>query len=171
MQKYEVGKPFPHQEYLSKGEITSAMLNEAFFDVVCVIRNSTREERQQWKKGSLTVAVFEQLDVPFFIFDFGDWSFDVNINILKIKYEEDVNSWLNSEANTITLFLVDADTGILEAIRYISIPRNFAEKTRDILENQTERTKEEININITQTLATVPTKLMLKAAELKYNVK
>ncbi len=169
MIKYEVGARFPHDKYLGKGEITIAMLNTSFFDVLCVLNGIAPNERKDWRKGKLTICLYEQSNIPFICCAFENWSFDVNINIGKAT-DEQVEEWLNSEANIINLFLIDAKTGNLEAMRTISIPKSMAERIRDICEVQSERSVEETDSLIQATLAGISTQFMITNAEMKFNL-
>lgn len=170
MIKYETGTRFPHEKYLNRGEITVAMLHENFFDVVCVLSNISDSERKDWRKGNLSVYLYGQDNIPFIAFAFDTWSFDVNINIGKIN-GHNINTWLNSRANTINLFLVEATTGNLEAMRLISIPAKMAETIRDICEKQTEMDTDRVELLIQSTLSNLPTQYMMKNALMKYKIK
>ena len=59
-----------------------------------------------------------------------------SINIFNIKDDEARTAWLNSESNIVNMFLIDARSNILLAARMISVQHSFAEKLRDILEEQ-----------------------------------
>lgn len=167
MEMYKVGSKFPHNQYLHRGEITASMLNTSFFDVVCVLSSLTRQEKREWKKSKLSIALYEQLNVPFLVFDFGTWNFDVSINIHKVKSQKNIENWLNSEGNTITLFLVSAETGNLEAMRYISIHSKIANKIREICKNQKAFPLEKIDINTQQIMLVKSTNEMLRESKLK----
>ena len=169
MIKYEVGKRFPHEKYLGTGEVTVAVLNTAFFDVVCVLGGITSDERKDWRKGKLAIYLYEQSNIPFICFAFENWNFDVSINIGKIS-EDQVDEWLNSESNLINLFLVDATTGNIEAMRMISIPQKLAERIRDICEKQTENSNSETERILNATLAGISTQFMIKNAEIKFQL-
>lgn len=169
MIKYEVGKRFPHEKYLGIGEITVAVLNTAFFDVLCVLGGITSDEKKDWRKGNLGIYLYEQSNIPFICFAFENWNFDVSINIGKIS-EDQVDDWLNSESNLINLFLVDATTGNIEALRMISIPQKLAERIRDICEKQTENSNSETERILNATLAGISTQFMIKNAEIKYQL-
>ncbi len=169
MIKYEVGKPFPHKNYLGKGEVTIAILNTAFFDVVCVLSGISPNERKDWRKGKLTVCLYEQASIPFICFVFENWNFDVNINIGKVQPDK-IDEWLNSEGNIINLFLVDAITGKLEAMRMISIPQSMAERIRDICEQQSDCDLSEIDKTIQATLSGISTQFMIQHAEIKFKL-
>jgi alpha-acetolactate decarboxylase len=169
MIKYEIGKRFPHEKYLGKGEVTIAILNTAFFDALCVLDGISANERKDWRKGKLGIYLYEQSDIPFVCFAFENWNFDISINIGKAT-DEQVEEWLNSEANLINLFLVDATTGTLEAMRMISIPRTMAERIRDICEDQSSRTFDQTDSLIHATIASISTEFMINNAEMRYKL-
>jgi len=169
MIKYEIGKQFSHPQYLGKGEITVAMLNTAFFDVVCVLNGIKPNERKDWRKGKLTVCLYEQANIPFICFVFESWNFDVNINISKVQPDK-IDDWLNSEGNIINLFLIDAITGKLEAMRMISIPQSMAERIRDICEQQSVNNLSQIDKTIQATLSGISTQFMIQHAEIKFKL-
>lgn len=170
MIKYEVGTRFPHEKYLNRGEVTVAMLHENFFDVVCVLSNISPAEKKDWRKGNLSVYLYEQNNIPFIVFAFNSWNFDVNINIGKIN-GNNIDTWLNSETNTINLFLVEDTTGNLEAMRLISIPGKMAERIRDICERQTEMDMVRVDLLIQSALTDLPTEYMIKNTIMKYKIK
>lgn len=169
MIKYEVGKQFPHEKYLNRGELTVSILNETFFDVLVCLHGITSDETKAFRKGKLTAGIFEYKSIPFIIFDLGDgFSFDVSIDITKIS-EEQQNMWLNSNSNTINMFLVDASNGELKAIRMISV--NFADEIRDILEEQTGLPINEVQSRISMSLQLIDTNIMLNNLKKKMEFK
>lgn len=140
MQKFEVGQPFPWEQYHKIGDATVPVFNKYSFDVVISFIDPTPEEIKIFHQGKMELGLFCFKDTPFLYLDFGHFSFDFALNINKIDQVE-VESWLNSKANAVFLYLVDGSTGILKAQRMISI--NFLEEIRDILENQTGQTAKE----------------------------
>lgn len=164
MIKYEVNKPFPGINSMPGFDHTRADLSVGFFDIICFASHIRAEEIQAWKKGMLGYGLYVNSDIPFFIIDFDGWTIDVNINILKIKNDEQIDFWLNGEGNIINLFLVDTDTNILKAMRMISIQMNIAESVRDILEkqSQTYETVDEVENRIDAINHAIKTKEMIK---------
>lgn len=138
MTKYEVNKPFPYPHPRPGMEITLSELNEAFFDVKAYLSDPTPDEIRDWRKGKLRYGLYFQDDIPFFILAFENWDLDININILKVKKGEDIDKWLNAEGNIINLYLIDARTNILKAMRTISVSLNCSEGIRDVLEMQSQ---------------------------------
>ncbi len=169
MIKYEVGKRFPHPEYLNRGEITTAIINSAFFDVVCVIGGISPNEKKDWSKGKLSVLLYEKEQIPFVVFAFDTWNFDVSININKVQQNK-IDDWLNASGNIINLYLVEASSGVLVAMRMISIPASMAEKIRDMCETQSELSAQHIDLKIKSILELVTTQEMVTGSTLKYKL-
>ena len=141
MIKYEIGERFPHEKYLNRGEIMAALPVGQFFDALCCISKPTSKEIATFKQGKLTVSLFERYNVPFIIFDFGGgFSFDVSLDATKVVKE--APDWMTEPANAVNMFLVDANAGILKAMRTIGLPKMFCEKLRDIITKQLTRESE-----------------------------
>lgn len=169
MIKYEVGKQFPTSNQAKGMEVCRSETNSNFFDILYYIKEPTGSDIQIWKKGKLRYGVYVTADIPFFIVDFpaSNWNFDVNTNIFKVK-EDQRDTWLNSEANMISLFLIDADTNTLEAIRIISIEKNIAELYRDALEEQenTYNNAEEVDNKMRSILELITTEKMMQRCKI-----
>ncbi len=146
------------------------MLNESFFDLVCVLNSITTSELNDWKEGKLTLYLYEKRDVPYIIFQFGNWSLDVNINILKARNDK-IAKWLASDSNLINLFLIDEATGILKAMRTISVSLDFAYEIRNICKMQLSYSAQNINKVIMQTIQEIPTDVMMRHNIQKYIVR
>lgn len=140
---YEVGKPLPYPNLQPPGhETVKAVLNSAFFDVVCWIGTNEREQSiETWRNAPLVVGVFAGLPneppTPFFMVDFpaDRWEFEVSLNVHSIPGEV-AESWLNSPANVVTLMLVDAHTNIVLALRTLGLQPQVASALRDAMERQ-----------------------------------
>lgn len=138
---FEVGKRFPWDKYIGLGDKTIPVFNDAFFDVVLSFTEPTNEEIRAFRKGNLEIGLYPYKNVPLIYLDFGGFSVDFSLNINKVLVGEDIDNWLNGQANVIHLFLIDGETGILMVQRLISI--NFSEDIRGLLEEQTGQTIEE----------------------------
>jgi hypothetical protein len=175
--KFEIGKKFPLTEYLVLDSYINALLNDSFFDIVCITNDLTTDEKRMWNKGEISVFLFEKDHIPYICVNFDNkWSVDVNINILtedEKKGEQFTEKWLNSQDNMINLYLVESTTGILEGMRTIAIPFDMGEKIRDICELQTEHynNSEEVHEKIIMTNALIPTREMIKNSSMKYKLK
>ena len=171
MYKYEVGTKFPHEKYLGHGEITVAILNENLFDVLVCLHSVSGDEIKAFRKGRLEVSLYVNSDIPFVVFDLGNgFSFDVNINILLLT-DEQQDAWLNAQANAVNLFLVDAVTSNLLAMRMIGIDMRIINKIRDTCEAQTEMDTEQVEAKMSSILSIVSTKDMIRNRILKQEFK
>lgn len=171
MIKYEVGARFPHEKYLGRGEVIIAILNENLFDVLVCLYNVSVEEIKAFRKGRLEFSLYENSNIPFVIFDLGNgFSFDVSIDVSKLT-EDQQDAWLNARANAVNLFLVDAGTGNLIAMRMIGIDMKIIDKIRDICEEQTEMEPGEVERKISNIISVIPTETMIHHRILKQEFK
>lgn len=168
MLKYEVNAQFPVPHPSLGMEVTLAEITTALIDVKCYLHTPVEEEIMDWKNGVLQYAIFEKDCCPFFIIAFKDWNLDCSINILKIKSETDQKAWLNGEGNLVNLYLIDAATNILKAMRTISVQAEAAEKLRDICKAQIDRFKnaEDCDEKIIEIQNIRPTHQMIKMSNM-----
>ena len=87
------------------------------------------------RSGFLTAPIpIEQRDIPFVVLDFGE-GFSIDISFDTSQFDDETRRvWMQSETNIIALFLVEASTGILEAMRVIAV--GFASEFREICARQ-----------------------------------
>lgn len=169
MIEYKVGERFPLKNYVDRGEITVAVVNDVLFDIVVSLGGITAEEKKAFRKGAVTLSLFRYKDVPFIVVDFGNgFSFDVSIDVTKLT-EEQQERWLNEPGNIVTLFLINAHTGVLEAMRTLGI--NFAEELKDICEVQSAHTPAYVQGVIEQALDLLETSTMAYNAVKKISFK
>lgn len=169
MIQYRVGEKFPLKNYVDRGEITVAVVNDVLFDIVVSLGGITAEEKKAFRKGPVTLSLFRYKDVPFIVVDFGKgFSFNVSINVTKLT-EEQQAQWFNEPGNIVNLFLINAHTGVLEAMRTFGI--NFAEELKDICEVQSEHTPAYVQNIIEQALDLLETSMMAYNAVKKISFK
>lgn len=169
MIQYVVGQRFPHEKYLNRGNLTVAIVNDAFFDILVIFENITPQERKVFRTGKLTMSLFRYKDVPFVVTDFGDgFNFDISIDITKLD-EEQQEKWLNERSNIVNLYLVDAYTGTLEAMRVLGV--NFSEELKDICEVQSGHSPEYVKNAIGQALELIDIPTMIANAVKKITFK
>lgn len=82
MNSYQVNSQFPFPHPSPGAEVTLSEITTSLFDVKCYLQNPISDEIEDWKRGTLRYALFEQDACPFFILDFKDWNLDCSINIL-----------------------------------------------------------------------------------------
>lgn len=163
MFRYEVGKPFPFN--FARGiEECRASVNGAFFDVLYYIKDPKPTDIETWRKDKIVYGVYVEAGIPFFLIDFtpANWNFDLTLNIFKVQ-ENEIDDWLNGEGNVITLFLIDADSNILCAMRTISILSSVSEKIRDVMEKQTDvySSSDEVDVAIQDAMQRLTTAHMI----------
>lgn len=164
---YETGKPFPHPNLVPGAEVARVQFTSSFIDVVLYANNITTDELQTFRKGSLTYGIFQEKNVPFMVFDLSGWTFDCSINLLKVP-DDKADQWLNNEGNILTLFLVDAQSNVLLAMRQIGAPHELSEYVRDILDNQVNGYESPVQVDsiITQLTNSLTTDQMIKKSKL-----
>jgi hypothetical protein len=133
---YAVNERFPHEQYLEHGEITAPIIRTTFFDVFVSFNDITEMERKVFRNGPLQVSLYVNSTVPFVVFDFGNnFSFDISINM---QLSSDPVEWIESEGNALNMFLVDAKTGILKAMRALGIDMNLVNYLKQTCREQLE---------------------------------
>ena len=152
--KYKVGERFPHSQYLNYGEITVSVFNDTFFDILSCLYDLSGKEIKIFQNGDFQFSMFTFEGVPFICINFSgaDLSFDLSLDITKLSAVQQEN-WLNSDSNVINMFLVDAESGILKAMRTFTI--KFSEDIRDILEEQSAFENGKVGVIITNAEAHV----------------
>lgn len=146
MDAYHVGKLFPIEQYCTGRELNVALPTDGLFNVLMSLKKISRKERKLFKNGKLTAYLFEKKDIPFLILDFGEgFSIDISIDISRFD-DETRQAWIDSETNAVVIFLVEATTGILEAIRLIGI--GFADQLREICARQQGETRFEERVGL-----------------------
>lgn len=166
-----IGQQFPFPDYLNRGEGGSTMIVGNFFDIVVCLDTPTDSEIRSFER-KLTVNLYENKSIPFIVLDFEDFNCDSFINFWKIDQSND-DQWLNSEANAVTLFLIDSKTGILKAIRMLGLDPAICNKIRDTCEQQTQVFSgvDEVEEAAQDVLRSVSTDNMIKRAKLHQTFK
>lgn len=147
--RYEIGKTFPLKKYLNLGELTVAIFTSSSFDILVSFDNVTKVEVNVFQKSEFEIGLYSENNVPYIYVNFTDkdnpLSFDISLNIKKLSKEQE-DEWLDYESNVVNLYLVDSNTGVLKAMRTISI--DFMNDIKDILEGQVNMTMDEVNSSI-----------------------
>jgi len=130
MDVYHVGNLFPIEKYCTGKELHVAIVTNRFFNVLMSLKHISKREKELFSKGRLTAYLFERKDIPFLVFDFGE-GFSIDMSFDASKFDGEFRrEWMASDANAITLFLMEASTGVLEAMRVIAV--GFADEFREI---------------------------------------
>jgi len=130
MEVYQVGKLFPIEKYCTGQEQHVAIVTNSFFNVLISLKHIRKREKDMFMNGRLTAYLFEQKEIPFLVLDFGE-GFSIDLSIDASMFDGEFREgWMASDANVITLFLVEASTGVLEAMRMIAV--GFADELREI---------------------------------------
>ena len=147
---YEVGKPFPHEEYKLSGEGMVSLITTTGFNLLIMIPGIMPVERESIAHGSFRYGIATYENIPFILLDFSrihpggklTLSFDATINLAGLP-KPDFDRWVNSQANLayrqaglVSIYLVEQNTYILEEMRVISLKHNVATELREVLRKQ-----------------------------------
>lgn len=121
--RLQVGEKFPFDIRDVKAEGATWRIVRASFDVVVMLQNARESEIQDFRKGEFRYGVVVLEYVPVFLVKFGrDLSFELFFNILLEKENgRDVDTFLDNEANLLTLFLVEPESREIKAMRAIGL--------------------------------------------------
>jgi hypothetical protein len=142
---YSLNEPFPDEKYISSEDKVVARLSPGAFDVVITLCDSTSEERRTMACGQIVVGLFIYKQIPFVSFDYGVYSYNISLNILKLK-QMDIDLWLNNSDNIINLFLLEECSGNILNMRIAEFP--LMKELKRILSLQKNMSIEEIDYRI-----------------------
>ena len=172
MQEYRVGEPFFLKNLNGKNDHVVAVVVGQSFDVICWAANLSSKEVQAWKRGMLRYGAFIREDIPFFLLYFPEikWPLDVSINILAEKeHGRPFQDYLSGVGNAVNLFLVDAATNTLKAMRMIGLDNTVAGDIRLACINQLQRyqSADQLGIYLDAIVSTVTTQEMISATSMQ----
>lgn len=84
MTTHEVGKPYPHHNHARGIDESRISFNEAFLDVFFYSTQPTQDAKG-WGKDALSIYLYQEKNIPFLIFNFPEYNFDVSLNIHKVQ--------------------------------------------------------------------------------------
>ena len=145
---YRIGDPFPHQglKPAAFDAPQALIITGGFFSVI--LRSTRPQEDKVLTSAAMHVGLYQKDAIPFVLFNWpGKMGFEVILNIHTATSEQ-AETWLNGKGNPITLFVLDAKTNIIMAMRPFSIPPILAGQIRDCLEKQDERYESAIAVDV-----------------------
>jgi hypothetical protein len=152
MEVYRIGALFPHEQFCIGKEQHIAIVTKSFFNVLMSLHRISKKEKELFTNGTLSAYLFERKDIPFLVLDFGE-GFSIDMSINASLFDEKFRSeWMASESNLITLFLVEASTSVLEAMRMVAV--GFADEFREICSRHAGRTDFERQVRLIHTAFT-----------------
>lgn len=142
---YEPNKRFPEEKYISSEDRVNARLSPDSFDVIITLREATSRERRAIACGEIYVSIFVHKQIPHILMDYGVYTCDYTINILKLC-QMPISEWLINDSKVIKIFLLEEDTGNILNMRLADFP--LMEELKYLLSLQTKLEKEEIDNRI-----------------------
>lgn len=172
MQGYEVGESFPFKNPHGNNDYVVAAVVGQSFDIICWADHLSSKEVQAWKRGMLRYGAFIREDIPFFLLYFPEikWPIDVSINILAEKEHGcPFQDYLSGAGNAVNLFLVDAATNTLKAMRMIGLDNTVAADIRLACINQLRlyQSANELNMHLDAIVSTVTTQDMISTTSMR----
>lgn len=167
MEVYRVGELFPHEQFCTGREQHVAIVTNSFFNVLMSLNRISKKEKELFTNGTLTAYLFERKEIPFLVLDFGQ-GFSIDMSIDASMFDEEFRGeWMASDSNLITLFLVEASTGVLEAMRMIGV--GFADEFRQLCSKHAGQTDIERQVRLIQTAFTTKEMMTHARASTRFN--
>lgn len=166
MKEYSVNEKFPVANPIPFIENVRSEINPDFIDVIYNITKPTMKEVNTWRFGKFKYGVFVESDIPFFLIDFGDWDFDMSLNILKCTNKEQRDNWLKTDGGWLFMYLIDACSNDIKAMRQISF--SSTSKVKQVLQNQAKRYRSysDVDIEIDKINSKYTTKDMIRKTKM-----
>ncbi len=142
---YSLGEPFPEKRFISDRDGISVRITPQSFDIVMTLTNITSDERSAIVSEKFYASLFVFKQIPQIVFDFGVYKCNVTINIQKIN-STTLNHWLESDEETIILYLLEEVTGKIMNIRFCPFP--LMKELKYLLRLQIPLSKEAIDSRI-----------------------
>lgn len=165
MEKLEVGKLFKdgvtrYREGV-KFDITDSGCNLfIYFD------DPTKEELDSISRGEIKYGYYKENNVLLLLFKFGTiqwidapYSIHLSNNLTKIQEIEDGKGFAT------TIYLIDAATGILKSIRYISFNTRFSRMLKEDLQKQKEMSNRNFDMYLSNIYMKYTTNNLVKLAK------
>lgn len=121
MVTYSLGQSFPDERYISSEDNVVTRITPHSFDVIVTLNNLTYNERKAMVCDKFYVSIFVHKQIPHIVFDFGNYKFNVSINIQKIN-SVNKQDWVYDEETTITLYLLEPVSGNIINFRMLKFP-------------------------------------------------
>ncbi|GAB3740556.1 hypothetical protein GCM10028774_56430 [Spirosoma jeollabukense] len=139
MMSFDIGRPFPIDRYQATGqESIKAMMTVGLFDILFYTLNPV-DDRALFNRGLLRYGLYEREGLPSFLIEFpGHFSFELPLNIRKIDPDA-VADWIKSDANGLTLYLLNARSNIIEGIRFMGLRPELITQLRQVSQEQLAR--------------------------------
>lgn len=138
---YEVGERFPSEinmEGLQGGVGATWRISGKSFEIVFLVQSPSVQEIDDFRKGPFKFGVLELANIPIFLMKFDSGlSFELFFNIaLEREAGRELQDFLYSDANLVTLFLVDSVTFILWGIRALGMPPETIRRLKESCRGQ-----------------------------------
>ncbi|MFA5322147.1 MAG: hypothetical protein WC373_05680, partial [Smithella sp.] len=137
-QKFEVGQPYkPGTTHYSEDTRFDFQQSGAVLELY--FNRPTGDEIQDVTRGRFEIGFYDRGSVIFMLFKFGGWRW------MDAPYTVHLSAPFTFEDPTpgtgygLSIFLIDAATGILRGMRYVSLSTEFSQKFKFSVERQKEK--------------------------------
>ena len=139
---FQVGKPFPIPEYreLCQGiEQGLPVLTDTCFNALLFL-NAEGNDLHKFQENNIEYGIVAIQSIPLLIIRVnGLIMIDSFLNFQKFYTPAQQQTWLESDANLVTLFAIHARTGILEGMRIIGVAPDFMKRLKFYAQQQIEK--------------------------------
>lgn len=162
MEKLEVGKLFKQ----GKTRYTEGVrfdITDGGCNLYVFFSNPTGEEIENIKKGNFKTGFYTENNAIFMLFKFGNLAWmDAPYSVHLSKNLTNFQLFDGGQGLALNVYLIDATTGILKAIRLIGLKTRFSIQLIDAVEKQKNMSFEGYDININSIMTKYSTKDLVK---------
>ncbi len=127
VKEYAVGKPFPQRRASDREDCFFTCMNDIGPCLVSYYKGPTPVEVAAWQRGQVELAVTKINCVIYILGRFGPNIVEADYSIHTEK-EVDFEQLILHKDDKLQLFLVDADTNLVQAIRSVQLPPYFSQQ-------------------------------------------
>lgn len=162
MQEVEVGKLFK-DDVTRYQEGVRFDINDAGCDLFIYYKYPSESEINSIKSGNFKTGFYAEKNAIFMLFKFGslqwmDAPYSVHLSKNLTRFE----LFDGGQGLALHIYLIDAATGVLKAIRLIGLKTNFSIQLIEAVEKQKEMSFEGYDININNIMNKYPTKKLVE---------
>jgi hypothetical protein len=165
-EKFEVGQPYkPGTTKYGEGTrfdfLQSGAILELYFSRPSI------DEIEDIKAGRFEIGLCERGNIIFMLFRFGNWQWMDAPYTVHLPQPFTFEDPKPGTGYGLSIFLVDAATGILEGMRYVALSTDFSRKFRDAVERQKSKPfdHDAYNMELQQVYSNYSTEDLVKRAD------
>jgi hypothetical protein len=171
-EKFEVGQLYKPGT-TKYGEGTKFDFTEAGAVLELYFNKPTGDEIQDVTRGRFEIGFYERENIVFMLFRFGGWQWMDAPYTVHLSQPFTFEEPKPGTGYGLSIFLIDAATGILKGMRYVGLSTDFSRMFKDAVERQKTMTfdKSLYEYEIKQTYDTFDTKNLVNRADVFCRIK